>query len=120
MQTGPDAADVADSSGEPLGNADAESAPNGSIPAAYPFEGENNEQPQVNYLPLCIKYGTSVKLFHAKIRLLDETIEDDETVFKRIKAEYQHQKGPLKRSLSCWRLRGINKIKVCICIVRSG
>jgi hypothetical protein len=69
--------------------------------------------PQLKYLPLCT--GTTVRLYHAEVRILDGTAEDDATIFKRIRDIYNQQRGWLRRLFSWRRLRRVERVKVHLC-----
>jgi len=66
------------------------------------------------FLPLCHWYGQYNRVSHAKVIVVDQTIDDDEAIFKSIRTTYFVSRGWLRRIFSIWRLRKIERIKVCI------
>ena len=66
------------------------------------------------FLPLCHWYGQYNRVSHAKVKVVDQTIDDDEAIFNSIRTTYFVSRGWLRRFFSIWRLRKIERIKVCI------
>ena len=78
----------------------------------YPFRPSNRKVPQLRFLPLCTWSKSHMRLFHVKIRLVNESTEDDETLFRRMLEIYNQERGLIRRIFSWWQLRKAERVKV--------
>jgi hypothetical protein len=78
----------------------------------YPFRDSNRQPACIRYLPLCVWSKGYTRLFHAEIRIIDDSNEDDERIFGQIREIYNINRGYIRRLFSWWRLKKIERVKV--------
>jgi len=90
----------------------------GSSPPVLSLDGADrrrlNTAPRhyIKYLPLCFAFSSCARLTHIEVRMIDDSHEDDEVIFNRMRAAYNRRKGWLRRTFSCYRLRKLQPVKV--------
>ena len=67
---------------------------------------------QIMYLPMCHWYRQYERLSYAKVRVINDRIEDDEHLFTQIRSTYFRSRGWVRHVFSWWRLRRIDRVKV--------
>jgi len=71
-----------------------------------------NGQPYPKYLALCIGPIGRLSLFHIRIQDSRSLLEDDEKIFRRIRAVYNLQRGWMPQSLAFWKLQKVEPVNV--------
>lgn len=76
------------------------------------FRYHNSARHYLKYLPICFKFRHSIILSHIEVRIIDLENEDDETIFRRVRAAYNAQRGYIRRLFSIYKIRRITQVKV--------
>jgi hypothetical protein len=72
----------------------------------------SNGRHYLKYLPACFGSRETFRLSHIEVRIIDDSSENDETIFRRLRTVRNVRIGWLRRLFSCWCLRRIELVKV--------
>jgi len=66
----------------------------------------------IKYLSICFRSMDCVRLSHIEVRILNDSQEDDELIFGRMRAVYNARRGSIRRLVSIFEIKKIKLIKV--------
>jgi len=68
----------------------------------------------IKYIPTCFGSSACMRLSHIEVRIIDDNKEDDEIIFRRMRAAYNVRRGWIRRLFSLLEVKRIKLVKVSV------
>jgi len=68
----------------------------------------------IKYIPTCFGSSACMRLSHIEVRIIDDDKEDDEIIFRRMRAAYNVRRGWIRRLFSLLEVKRIKLVKVSV------